>query len=195
MLSVLEKGCEGRESGCRWTKSRRSSFKVCLTFFAFRNIFTLPHVKKLFLPGLLSGPGAFQAPFCYRTSIYTLPSAMHARPSLLCFLSCFLIFGEAPQPSSLGQSCQLNVLIGQCPSPDSTRLSDYLMDIFLMLDIMKDCVTHTLISTYTLLHKSCPPHPNCEFLKGRDNGCQSFSLYSQCPSLNAYLLLLDTVDI
>lgn len=94
--SGLEKGCEGKESGCIWTKSRRSGFKVCLTFFAFRNIFTLPHVKKLFLPGLLSGPGACQAPSCYRAFLYTLPSAVNALPSLICLLSCLHIFGEVP---------------------------------------------------------------------------------------------------
>lgn len=34
---------------------RRGGFRVCLTFFAFRNIFTLPRVEKSFLPGLCSG--------------------------------------------------------------------------------------------------------------------------------------------
>ena len=45
-VGVGEKLCEGKESGCQWSNNR-SDFRVCLTFFAFRSIFTLPYVKTM----------------------------------------------------------------------------------------------------------------------------------------------------
>lgn len=125
--------------------------------------------------------------------LYTLfPQLCMLFPPCFVFLAAYSFLGKPSSPSGLGQSCQLEVLIGQCPFPDSICLSDQLMDAFLMLSITKDYVTHTHTHHCT---NACPPHPNRKVLKGRDNGCQSSYLHFQCPSLNAYLLLLDTVDI
>lgn len=81
-----EKGSEGKESNCIKRNNRRSCFRIGLTFFAFRSIFTLPCVKKLFLPGLFSGTGTCQTSPYYRDFVSAVHLTMYALVSLICLL-------------------------------------------------------------------------------------------------------------
>ena len=98
--------------------------------------------------------------------LYTLfPQLCMLFPPCFVFLAAYSFLGKPSSPSGLGQSCQLEVLIGQCPSPDSICLSDQLMDAFLMLNITKDYVTHT--HTHTPLHKCLSSPPQLQGPKGQ----------------------------
>ena len=82
--------------------------------------------------------------------------------------------------------------------------SEHSMDVFLTFYIIKYpvflCISLSLSLTHTHTHTHPRLHNEClfscssfRFLKDRNGGCQSPSLYFHCPLLNAYLLLLDIV--
>ena len=111
---------------------------------------------------------------------------------------------QNPCPSCLNQSFLLAVSIGQCPFfgstvsvsiqwmsfSHSTLLSTLSFCVFLSLSLSH---THTHTRTHDCTMNACSPCSSFRFLKDRNGGCQSPSLYFHCPLLNAYLLLLDIV--
>lgn len=84
-LGAEKKGCR-EKNPVAYRGITRVALEFAWPFFTFRNVFTLTHVKKWFLPGFLSGPVTCQARSSCRAFVHAVPSAVHALSSLLCLL-------------------------------------------------------------------------------------------------------------